>query len=976
MVKKFLIGLMILAVLGATCGTAISLRRSPVAADTLPVGHDVGKYSALAVDGRGAPHISYYDASAQNLKYAFQDNNAWNVVTVDPQQGTGWDTSLTFDSMGNPHISYYDSYNGDLRYAVYDGRQWQVDTVDYTGDVGRYSSIALDWTGAPHISYYDVTNGDLRYARSDGVNWWVETVDSWGNVGLYTALRLNASGHPTISYYDQTNQSTKFATYNGTFWQMQTVNTRDRVGRPGALALDSQDQPRIAYFDVNGALKVARYDLSSGDWQVDTVDSDTEHLAEASLEADSANNLWLTYYARGNLNLASFDGVVWRTGAVDTEGDVGRYSSLALSASGLMEVSYYDASNGALKFAVFDEAGWWKEMVDTEGLDVGAMPIAAAPEVPAPVEKKSDEPEVVTETALERSEEPEYKAEPAAVLVPDSPKEDVEETLLLPTIAYTSTSSISLTGDDASGYTAIPVWPANVTATGKRIYVPALGPAVDGVADDDWESWIYVQNVGSTATKATIFYWNVMVDLSGGICPGQTPDTMVASGLIPPGGMLKWKAPKEARSAIIYSVLPGSVEYPDPNDEDRPGPAAWQPPCPGGINGWEGHVDGEDLAAVIKRRGSDNSGDIESIYRGLSEREVEAKSPETGSYMYYAPLLYKNAAGFVSTLYLQNAGCECINSIELHFQENVPGCAQSVVVNAGTLPQGQSMRIRLSDLNELLDGFKGTVWIRSTEPLAVVVDHHHNIIAHMLESYQGVRGIVDPFVNTAPFLYREWNSSYPDIPVQNLNAKANALAKVYFFDASGDIIHTMVEWICPRGSHIFTLPARLRDLAEGGSVRIESHSWDADSMSSPEPVAPAHILSVVNLDNVENSQAVSYNATPYGYEEWTTLLAIPYLSRTPSDDAGTEIVLHNMNPNPGFVKVKIEFYDESGGIMYAIDQVMMGGQVDYIRLGDYGFIPPGFVGSALIRVIEGTQSVWAIEAAVIDRDYSFENAAE
>ena len=73
-------------------------------------------------------------------------------------------SSLALDAAGRPHISYCDFTHYGLKYAYHDGAAWQIQTVESRGLVGGYTSLALGLAGRPHISYWDATNDDLKYA--------------------------------------------------------------------------------------------------------------------------------------------------------------------------------------------------------------------------------------------------------------------------------------------------------------------------------------------------------------------------------------------------------------------------------------------------------------------------------------------------------------------------------------------------------------------------------------------------------------------------------------------------------------------------------------------------------------------------------------------------------------------------------------------------------------------------------------------
>ena len=311
----------------------------------------VGRFTSLALDASGYPHISYYESGSGRLKYASWNGAAWAIEAVD-QPDVGRYTSLALNGSGYPRISYADYGNNRIKFAAWNGTAWDIEVVDNAGSVnGASTSLSLNASGHPRIAYCDGTTGDLKYAAWNGTAWEVQTVDSIGDVGYYLSMALNASGYPVISYSDLTNSVLKYASWNGTAWNLTIVDSV-RVEGQTSLVIDGNGRTHISYYDSNSTdLKCAYWTGTA--WNITTVDSAGNVGVYSSMALNAVGYPRIAYFNFdvGDLKIATWNGTAWKFKIVDSPGAVGAYPSLKIGSDGLGHISYWDSGNQYLKYA-------------------------------------------------------------------------------------------------------------------------------------------------------------------------------------------------------------------------------------------------------------------------------------------------------------------------------------------------------------------------------------------------------------------------------------------------------------------------------------------------------------------------------------------------------------------------------------------------------------------------------------------------
>ncbi len=296
-----------------------------------------------------------------------------NIVIVDGNSGNeGKYPSVKLNSSGFAVTSYYANPYYDLRVAVCNDALCTnptISTVDSAGNVGAHSSLVLNGNGNPVISYViGFPEDDLKLVvcgnptcSSGNV---ITTVDSAGGGMGFTSLALTASGNPVIAYASDAAVKVVLCG-NPTCTSGNTYSTIEAIGTSAAytsLALNGSGNPVISYYsNVNEDLKlvVCGNPACSSSNIITTVDSSTAGVF-TSLALNSSGNPVISYYrwlngVDGNLQIAVCGNPTCTSGNViitlDSGGDTGHETSLALSSGDLPIVGYLDETNRALKVA-------------------------------------------------------------------------------------------------------------------------------------------------------------------------------------------------------------------------------------------------------------------------------------------------------------------------------------------------------------------------------------------------------------------------------------------------------------------------------------------------------------------------------------------------------------------------------------------------------------------------------------------------
>ena len=575
----------------------------------------------------------------------------------------------------------------------------------------------------------------------------------------------------------------------------------------------------------------------------------------------------------------------------------------------------------------------------------------------------------------------------------------------LPQIARLSLSALAAAAIVVAGWLALRV-PPTVASTppppGTRVAVPALGAG-------NCQYSITVQNAGSNDAKALLMIWGAPSECA----QAAGPLKLECSGVLKPG--MSWifsssQLPAGAHSAIVYSLndttlvttTSGSrVPFADLMCRNAffaivGDQSAWlnfdKTYREGGVFGFPGaeQLDlganpGEPLAVRVDRACPDPvdaTHVVTTTYTAFAADSPPPANPGSplSDFTYVAPAAGEFISGTHTVLHVQNVGITC-TQVSIGFfptKPHLPGMGEPVPDCSGpaeggpavTVVPGESVDVEVPAASS---GKVGTLSLISQQPLAAVVDQ---VGPGKLASYSAFAD-TGPWLTPAtieaetevfgPLVYADlggWNSL---ITVQNVSRSTNAKVKIFFLDKSGDIITTLVDFVCPMGSQNFDL-SQVHDIPGSwiGSIRIVSEEyWDPANAPADKPRLRATVHFLHRGATLAGPDAITgYGAlTESGMDNWppanpmfhqpagSAVVAVPVLQKAAAAPGLiTDLTVVNMVTKPGFTDFAIFVYDQNGLLDYICEKLNEK-QVEYLDLQTLGWLRPGFRGSAIISAV-------------------------
>lgn len=298
----------------------------------------------------------------------------WQVIDV----ADGVKPSLELSSTGDVHISFMlEAISGFVKHAIFNPSNLSFDISDVSsGYFYGPLDLAIDQLDRPHINYHDHDLTDQVHVYFDDNVWIATRIEDNGHDGWDNSIFIDKNNNPHTSSVDPSGfggVGVEYAFYDGANWQVEAIGSGGIMyANTTSLALDSKGNPHISYY--NDSTKDLVYAVKDSEgWGITAIDTDGDVGRFSSLVLDSLDNPHISYYQHlegdsGIVKYTTYTDAQWEVTNIDTLYNVvigfsGARNMTSLTFDGQMRphISYCDEK--FLKYALWNGSSWQKQIL-------------------------------------------------------------------------------------------------------------------------------------------------------------------------------------------------------------------------------------------------------------------------------------------------------------------------------------------------------------------------------------------------------------------------------------------------------------------------------------------------------------------------------------------------------------------------------------------------------------------------------------
>ncbi len=386
------------------------------------VSADGGANAVLALTAAGRPHIVAYQTGSGTLYHSWQTATGWEeevittFSTVVAEQLEQLQPTLLIDNTGHIHLTYYDATAQTVRYGIRTDAFWSFSVAaEVEGLVSL--TLALDQYNAPRIAYTTDNQSDciLFVEKNEDVwqpNFLGEVLPiCQSETAELTAVSLayDADNQPHLAYPAQTavNESSEsiegtankdvnasiieIAHFDGQSWlttpsfttaMSETLQAKmldlqfDAAGTPW-LAMAGQLASTAAPIDHAYIITPNNDDKTEASWTAVSLAASAQVVfADLSLAADGRPVV--TTFANGEIAVwqPDSDNEGWQMTAIEQAAGDMEDIELIIDENDVVHLAFHDADWGRMFYGAADESGWQFSQIagyPAEGETVGSI---------------------------------------------------------------------------------------------------------------------------------------------------------------------------------------------------------------------------------------------------------------------------------------------------------------------------------------------------------------------------------------------------------------------------------------------------------------------------------------------------------------------------------------------------------------------------------------------------------------------------